>query len=49
MGINMVGFQFPEELLVQFEPECCALSESEGLKFPKNKTRFRYEKGRVRS
>ena len=34
MGINMVGFQFPEELLVQFEPDFCALSENEGLSFP---------------
>ena len=33
----MVGFQFPEELLVQFEPEFCALSESDGLGFQKLK------------
>ena len=35
MGINMVGFQFLEELLVQFELELWALSEIEGLSFPK--------------
>ena len=34
--INRVGFHFPEELLVQFEPEFCALSANEGLSFPTN-------------